>query len=275
MNFKDYKKLLKEDLSGLPAVKLSLVGDSATQFLSTAIRGAGASRGFNIDLFEAEYNQVERQFLDPSSELYRFDAEFVVVFQSTHKLGWTFSMMAPERRQQLADERLDFISSICSNPSLAGRKIICFNYPEIDDTVFGSYANKVESSLTWQVRKLNYGLMSLSQQFPNLYICDIAAVQNKIGRDAMFAANIYTSTEMVLSIDSLPLVADRVMDIVCAVKGHFKKCLILDLDNTVWGGVIGDRVPGVGEETETARHHHLRRIEKQRGSRQGTFREAS
>ena len=240
MNFKDYKKLLKEDLSDLPAVKLFLVGDSATQFLSTAIRGAGAFRGFNIDLFEAEYNQVERQFLDPSSELYRFDAEFVVVFQSTHKLGCTYSMMAPERRQLLADERLDFVSSICSNPSLAGRKIICFNYPEIEDTVFGSYANKVESSFTWQVRKLNFGLMRLSQQFPNLFICDLAAVQNKIGRDTMFAANIYTSTEMVVSIDSLPLVAERVMDIVCAVKGHFKKCLILDLDNTVWGGVIGD-----------------------------------
>ena len=56
----------------------------------------------------------------------------------------------------------------------------------------------------------------------------------------MFAANVYTSTEMILSMDALPYVASRVMDIVCAVKGQFKKCLILDLDNTVWGGVIGD-----------------------------------
>ena len=40
--------------------------------------------------------------------------------------------------------------------------------------------------------------------------------------------------------DTLPYVASRVMDIVCAVRGQFKKCLILDLDNTVWGGVIGD-----------------------------------
>jgi FkbH-like protein len=45
---------------------------------------------------------------------------------------------------------------------------------------------------------------------------------------------------MVLSIEALPYVASRVMDIVCAIKGQFKKCLILDLDNTVWGGVIGD-----------------------------------
>jgi FkbH-like protein len=56
----------------------------------------------------------------------------------------------------------------------------------------------------------------------------------------MFASNVYVSTEMILSMDALPYVASRVMDIVGAIKGQFKKCLILDLDNTVWGGVIGD-----------------------------------
>jgi FkbH-like protein len=45
---------------------------------------------------------------------------------------------------------------------------------------------------------------------------------------------------MILSIDSLPYVSARILDIVCALKGKFKKCLILDLDNTVWGGVVGD-----------------------------------
>jgi FkbH-like protein len=56
----------------------------------------------------------------------------------------------------------------------------------------------------------------------------------------MFAPNTYANTEMVLRMDVLPYVASRVIDIVCAVKGQFKKCLILDLDNTLWGGVIGD-----------------------------------
>jgi FkbH-like protein len=98
----------------------------------------------------------------------------------------------------------------------------------------------VESSLTFQVRKLNFELMKLAQQHPNLFICDIAGLQNKFGRNFMFASNVYVSTEMILSIDALPYVASRVVDIVAAVKGQFKKCLILDLDNTVWGGVIGD-----------------------------------
>ena len=238
--FQELKKLAKHTPADLPVMKIALIGDTATQFLATALRGTGVERGYQIDLFEAEYNQVERQFLDPSSELYQSDADYIVLFQSTHKLGERHSLLSPDQQETLAEERLAFIASICENPVLANKKIICLDYPEIEDTVFGSYATKVSSSLTYQVRKLNMGLMDLSQQYANLFICDIAGLQNKLGRDLMFAPNVYVSTEMVLSIDALPYVAGRVMDIVCAIKGQFKKCLILDLDNTVWGGVIGD-----------------------------------
>ena len=240
LSFQELKKSVKHMQAGLPQVKVALVGDTATQFLATAIKGISIERGYQTDLFEAEYNQVERQFLDPTSELYEFDADFIVVFQSTHKLGEKHSALNQEQQSTLADDRLAFVSSLCENPALANKKIIYFDYPEIEDTVFGSYATKVTSSLTYQVRKLNMGLMDLSQQYANLFICDIAGLQNKLGRDFMFAPNVYVSTEMVLSIDALPYVASRVMDIICAIKGQFKKCLILDLDNTVWGGVIGD-----------------------------------
>lgn len=240
LSFKELKKLAKLQAEGNLYLKIAIVGDTAIQFLSTAIRGMGLERGYNIDLFEAEYNQVERQLLDPTSDLYQFNADFIVIFQSTHKLGEHHSILSTEQQSVLADDRIGFLATVCESPALAGKKIIYFNYPEIDDTVFGSYANKVDSSFTYQVRKLNYDLMRLSQQYQNLFICDIAGLQNKLGRDVMFAANVYTSTEMILSMDALPYVASRVMDIVCAVKGQFKKCLILDLDNTVWGGVIGD-----------------------------------
>ena len=239
-SFNELKRLLKYNSKPFLTLKVTLVGDTATQFLATAIKGMGVERGFNINLFEAEYNQVERQFMDPTSDLYQFDADMIVVFQSTHKLGEHHSLLPVDQQVSLAEDRLNFVASICENPALTLKKIICFNYPEIEDTVFGSYANKVTSSFSYQVRKLNYELMNLSQQYPNLFICDIAGLQNKLGRDVMFASNVYTSTEMVLSIDALPYVASRVMDIVCAIKGQFKKCLILDLDNTLWGGVIGD-----------------------------------
>ena len=236
---KELKKLAKNEMTG-PKFKMALLGDTATQLLAVALQGESVARGLAMELYEAEYNQVERQLLDSTSELYQFDADIIVIFQSTHKLAEHHSLLTQEQQATMADDRLSFVSTICENPVFSGKRIIYFNYPEIEDTVFGSYANKVTSSLTYQVRKINYELMGMSQKYPNLFVCDIAGLQNKLGRDVMFAPNVYVSTEMVLSVDAIPYVASRLMDIVAAVRGHFKKCLILDLDNTLWGGVIGD-----------------------------------
>jgi HAD superfamily phosphatase (TIGR01681 family) len=237
ITFKELNRNLKKDTSCLPHLKVALLGDTATQFLARAIKGIAVERGYHLNLFEAEYSQIERQFMDAGSELYAFQADYVIVFQSTHKLLSTYNKQLTEKQITLADERLQFVKQMCE--SFSGR-LIYFNYPEIDDTVFGSFANKVESSFIWQVRKLNYELMNLSSLCSNLFICDIAVLQSKFGRNMMFDPSIYVSTEMVLSLDLVPHVASRIMDIVCAAEGQFKKCLILDLDNTVWGGVIGD-----------------------------------
>ena len=236
IEFKQIKRLLKQDSTNLPEVKVALLGDTATQFLATAIKGVGVERGYNINLFEAEYNQVERQVLDPTSDLHAFGAKYTVVFQSTHKLLEHYGLKS-EGLSELANERIQFVRTLCE--TIEG-KIIYFNYPEIDDTVFGQFANRTELSFTWQIRQLNCKLMRLTQEYPNLYICDIAALQNQFGREWMFDSSVYVSTEMVLSLDALPYVGSRVMDIICAIEGKFKKCLILDLDNTVWGGVVGD-----------------------------------
>ncbi len=222
---------------GLPLIKVSLLGDSATQFLAISLRGEGIERGYNLDLFEAEYNQVERQILDPASDLYQYNATYTVVFQSTHKLMEKYSLMPVVEWNTLADERIDFIKTICENVQ---GKIIYYNYPEIEDTVFGSYANKVTDSFSYQIRKLNYELMNLAQEYQNLFICDIAGLQNKFGRDFMFDSTVYVNTEMLFSINALPYVASRTLDVICSIEGKFKKCLILDLDNTVWGGIVGD-----------------------------------
>lgn len=236
---RELKKMSRMDVDA-PICKVALLGDTATQLLVTSIRGEAIDRGLNLKIYEADYNQVERQLMDSTSELYEYDAEILIIFQSTHKLGEYHSSLPNSRQELLADERLSFIASLCENPSFANKKIIYFNYPEIEDTVFGSYANKIESSFSFQIRKLNYELMKLSGQYSNLFVCDIVGLQNMLGRRFMFAPNVYMTTEMVFSVNALPYVASRVVDIIAAIKGHFKKCLILDLDNTVWGGVIGD-----------------------------------
>ena len=240
LSFNQLTRNLKRDCTGFRTLKVALVGDSATQLLAKALRGMSIERSFQMLMFEAEYNQVERMFLDTTSELYQQTFDYVILFQSTHHFALSHAVAEPSARNRMADERLAFIEAATQSVTEKGAHIIVMNYPEFDDSVFGNYADKLEGSLLWQTRRLNMGLMEMASRLPLMSICDVASLQSQIGRSQLFDSHIYVSTEMVLSVDALPFVASRLMDIICAYEGYFKKCLILDLDNTLWGGVIGD-----------------------------------
>jgi FkbH-like protein len=239
--FSELKKNLKKDFSNLKKVKIAILGDTATQFLMQALRGVGYSGGFDLLIWEADFNQVERQVFDPTSELYDFKPEIIIIFQSAHKLLGKYNKLKPEEYSNLADARMEQVGNITTtlNEQLKA-KIIYYNYTEINDSVFGNYATKLESSFLFQLRKLNYELMVFAASQSNFYICDISSIQNQSGKGNFFQSSVYINTEMVLSLAILPEVAIKTMDLIGAMSGSFKKCLIVDLDNTMWGGIIGD-----------------------------------
>ena len=139
---------LKSDIRNFPVIKVALVSDAATQFLKTGIKGIGIERGFNIDLFEADFNQVERQLLDLNSELFQYNPEFIIIFQSAQKLLNKYNAISEVNKSNLAIKRIEFLESACKN---LNSKVIILNYPEIDDSIFGSYHSKVQHSFLYQI----------------------------------------------------------------------------------------------------------------------------
>lgn len=239
--FSELKKILKKDFSLIEQKKVAILGDTSTQLLYQAIRATGYDKGYNLEVFEADFNQIDRQIFDPSSEFYEFNPEFVIIFQSSHKLLYSYNKMNLNQSYSLADERIEKIKEFIHVLQVNLKaKIIYYNYPEIDDAIFGNYANNTTLSFLYQIRKLNFELMNLTTSQRNFYICDLSTIQNQLGKSVMFDTSVYINTEMVLSLDALPVIASRTIDLVAALSGKFKKCLILDLDNTTWGGIIGD-----------------------------------
>ncbi len=236
-SFNQLKKNLKKKNDKFPSFKIAVLGDTSTQFLATAIKGLGIQNDLNIDIWEADYNQIEMQVMDKNSEYHQFNPDYTLIFHSTHKLLNKYNNLKVEEQASLAKTRMELIQFLNKNIS---SKIVYLNYPEIDDMVFGSYADQLENSFIFQLRKLNFHLMEYASANPNFFICDISTLQNKLGRDKMFSPSLYVNTDMVFSLEVLPLVADRILDMIKALRGEVKKCIILDLDNTLWGGIIGD-----------------------------------
>jgi FkbH-like protein len=240
-SFAELKKNLKKDFSGLPSIKVAVLGDSATQLLCQALKGSAYNDGLHLDIWEADFNQVERQILDEGSELYEFAPAVVIIFQSAHKLLAKYNKLSQAHQHTLAANRAEQVMQLYSSlQQTLKAKVIYYNYTEINDAVFGNYANKTASSFPYQLRKLNVQLMELASGQPNLFIADLSAIQNQYGKSNCFHSSVYIGTDMVLSIDVLPAVAQQTNSIIKALYGKFKKCLILDLDNTTWGGIIGD-----------------------------------
>jgi FkbH-like protein len=239
--FSQLKKNLKNDFGGLKSIKLAILGDSATQFLAVAIRGTGYLEKLNIETWEADFNQIERQVFDTSSELYEFKPDIVLIFFSTHKLLAKYNKLKPADYLNLATNHLDQVERIYQTiSSNLSAKIIYYNHPEINDAVFGSFANKTEASFLFQLRKINFRLMEFAVVNTNFFIADVSSLQNQIGKNNLFQPAVYINTEMVLSIDVLPQLAAITVALINSLQGSFKKCVILDLDNTTWGGIIGD-----------------------------------
>lgn len=233
------KRNLKKDTTGFPVYKVALLGDSPTQLMNQAVRGYFIERGAVADLWEADFDQIERQILDPTSELYEARPEFVLIFPSTQKLVKKFYETSD--KNSFADNCIASINNhVTVLENNLSAKVLYLNYAETDDNVFGNFANKLSSSFLYQLRKINLELMLLAQKKKNLYIIDIAALFNRFGSAAAISSNIYINTGVIFSMDFLPVVAKNICDVVLSIKGKFKKCLILDLDNTMWGGIIGD-----------------------------------
>lgn len=241
ITFQQLKKLSKTDASALPQYSLAVLGDCATQHLATALRGYGVSVGIRLNVFDADYDQIDAQVMAPDSELYRFAPQGVLLQMCTEKLQEAFYDRPPEARASFAEDTYARIRQIWSRiGSRISATVLQCNFPLIDDGVFGQFGNKTEQSFLFQQRKLNYLLMQGCQEAKNTFLIDLDALQTALGRSTFADPKLYYVAKMPISLAALPAAAKLVVDVVRSLQGAVKKCLVLDLDNTLWGGVIGD-----------------------------------
>ena len=241
ITFQQLKKLSKTDASALPQYRLAVLGDCATQHLSTAIRGYGIHVGLGITVFDADYNQIDAQVMDPGSELYAFAPHAVLLQMCTEKLYEAFCAAPLQRRFCFAEDTYSRVLRIWERINSHSRiTILQCNFPLMDDGSFGQYGNKTPDSFLFQQRKLNYLLMQGCQEVKNVYLVDLDALQAACGREKFSDPKLYYIAKMPISVDMLPAAAKNVVELVQVLRGAAKKCVVLDLDNTLWGGVIGD-----------------------------------
>ena len=235
------KKNVKKDMSALNPVRAAILGDCATQHIATALKGWGYDAGLRYEIFDADYNQIDAQTMDPSSELYEHKPAWVILANCTDKLYDAYCAYPAGERSRFAEAMRDRLvvvwQRIWANCSA---RLLQFNFPAWDDRVFGDFGAKTPESFSYQLRKLNFLLAESCAEYKNVFIVDIDGMQSRLGEAQVRDAKMYCIAKMPFRTDFLPYIAKQITDTVRAASGTFKKCIVLDLDNTLWGGVIGD-----------------------------------
>jgi FkbH-like protein len=239
MDFKQIKSNLKKDFTGLKKIKIAILADSATQYLVQAIRGIGYDKKLNIEVWEAEYDTIDLTISDSDSELYSFKPDFTFIFLSSHKLEKKFYKTGSN--PHFAESIIEHLKSITSTVSShIETNFFVFNFPDALDSVFGNFSGNVNGSFSYQQRKINMELMHWVQSDPAVSLIDLCGLQAMYGISNAIDRRLYISSDAIFSLDFTVSVANNCVQVIEAFTGSSKKCLILDLDNTLWGGIIGD-----------------------------------
>jgi FkbH-like protein len=237
------RRLLSGPPERLPTkpVRLAVLGSSTLTHLLPAIRVAGLRRNIWIDTYENDYCQYWQELSDPGSALHEFRPTAVLLALDAHDLtaGVTAAMDAEAVERMMAE----VTDRIRATWRLARETLRC---PVLHQTalplhlpLLGNNEHRLAGSRVAFLHRLNACVRTMAEAEG----VDILAIDDRAATDGLRAwhdPGLWHRAKQEISHTAAPMYGDLVGRWVAAKQGRSFKCLVLDLDNTVWGGVIGD-----------------------------------
>jgi FkbH-like protein len=106
--------------------------------------------------------------------------------------------------------------------------------------MFGSFDAVLEGSRRNGATASNAAIRDLVREGGGDLLFDVSALANSVGLIDWHDPVQWNLAKLPFAVDMIPLYAEHLARLIAAVRGKSRKCLVLDLDNTCWGGVIGD-----------------------------------
>lgn len=227
------------DLTPLAPFRLGFISNATTRLITPALVGTALRTGIALDVVEAEYNQMAQEVFSDHSAFSRQSPDAVLV-----SIDYRGLPLAPAPGDKAAADRnvadcIAYIRAIADNlHSRLGTQVIVQNIAPPVESFSGSYEGRLPGTLSWLVARINLELDALAAS--GLVVLDAAGLAANVGLDNWHDATQWNMAKLPFAQNYVPIYADYVCRILAARRGKSRRCLILDLDNTLWGGVIGD-----------------------------------
>jgi FkbH-like protein len=227
--------------SGFSTVRLAVLASSTVDQLLPAIRVAGLRRRLLVDLYTGAYGQHRREVLDSASALHRYAPQVVLLSITSREAIAGVPLAATPQEADAAIGRFVEELRVLWRKARETLKatVIQQTFLDVTDPLFGSYDRLVAASPSRLLARLN-DLVSQAAASDGVSLLDVARASQSDGIGAWFDVGRWMQAKMEIAPQAAPLYGDMVARVIAAQRGLSKKCLVLDLDNTLWGGVVGD-----------------------------------
>lgn len=235
------KQLLAQEENRIEK-RIAVLGGSTTNDIIKILELFLLNQGIAPSFYESEYNQYYQDAMFDNAELEEFKPDVIYVCTSNRNITHypAISDTAEQIDQLLTAEKDKFTSIWESLSSRYHCPIIQNNF---EMPFYRLLGNKDASDLHGKVNfitRLNCEFYDYAQKHENFYICDINYISADYGLREWSDPFYYHMYKYAMNVNAIPYLSFNVSNIIKSIFGKNKKGFVLDLDHTLWGGVIGD-----------------------------------
>jgi len=222
------------------SLKIAVMGTNSIQYVCKLVKLILAFKyGILANIFEGEYDGIANAILDDSSELYSFLPDVVVLIPDVGDVrGFPKLLSSDAEIAETFRESMDYYKMLWEKLSKTGAHIFQANFVSPPISQLGNLEANYAFSKNSFVSSLNQEL--IRQKPSNVTFIDFDALASNLGKNKWFDYSSYFLYKQGFCFDFLGDVCSLMCNQIAALSGMTKKCLVLDLDNTLWGGIVGD-----------------------------------
>jgi len=226
-------------------IRIALLSSFTINGLTEILKVKSAERNISCMVYESPYNQYSQEILNKKSNLYKFlpDITFLIldtrnIFGEIFRFPYSISHL---ERAKIIENKINEIKNLLdkyienSNSKIIITKL---NIPSFSPN--GIFESKTEYGFHNMIEDFNKQITKIYLNSENVFVYDFDKFITKNGEDNVFNYSQFFFGDLKISMDFLPTFGQDLMKYVIAYLGLTKKCIVLDLDNTLWGGIVGE-----------------------------------
>ena len=226
-------------------IRIALLSSFTLDGLSETIKVKGAEINIGCHVFSGGYNQYNEEILNTKSKLYAFSPDICFLILDIRDifgdLFYSPYNLSVEKRREFIQNKVDELVNLAKSfIEKSNSKFVISNFAIPTYSPYGIFENKTDYGLQEMVFDLNHKLNNAWKSENSVYFYDLNGFVSRFGQNNVFDYRQYFFGDLKISLNHIPFLANDLLGFIKPILGFNKKCIVLDLDNTLWGGIVGE-----------------------------------